>query len=90
METTECDTGYTEVDGVCFKINGWDAQNPRVHTMKSWENARQACVADGAILASIKSQAQNDFITNNPAPVSTTNNPGPMPGPMSTWIGITD
>jgi len=57
-----CESDYHLVDGKCMKIS--DHRGP-ASLRKTWDEAKDICENEGAILAVITSQAQDDFLTDN-------------------------
>ena len=62
-----CPSGWTQIDGQCLKL--W-------HEAKTWNDAEKTCIANGGHLATIGTQAQNDWISAN--------------AKYTTWHGATD
>ena len=56
-DSMRCADGYMEFEGSCYKFVKKTGE-----TAFSWYSARSYCSQDGADLASIQSQAENDFI----------------------------
>jgi len=54
-----CDSDYHLVDGKCMKISDHRGTN----LLKNWDDAKKICENEGAKLAVITSQAQDDFLT---------------------------
>ena len=60
LVTVGCESDYHLVDGICMKISG-----SIMDLMKTWTEAAVLCEYQGAKLALIRSQAQDDFLTAN-------------------------
>jgi len=70
-----CPAGWTTYNNKCYKA-GSDITG---HTAK-WSEARTACESEGAFLVTINDQAENDFVSNDPA----------LCGSSNCWIGGND
>merc|ERR1711910_10960 len=66
--TSTCDDGYTEVESKCFKV---------VAGPSNYLDALTGCIADGATLATIESQAEQDGVYA-------------LTGDAGAWIGLAD
>ena len=62
-DSMRCDDGWTEFGGSCYKFVKKSGE-----TAFSWYESRFYCQQEGADLASIQSQAENDFVLSNIAP----------------------
>ena len=58
-----CSDDYEEFEGSCYKFVKKTGE-----TAFSWYSARQYCNEDGAELASIQSQSENDFVMSKISP----------------------
>ena len=68
--------GWTEVDGECLKIEGHNPSASDPTGPLSWFDAKDTCFHQGARLATVTTQAQDDWIYTN------------VPSSMTVWIGI--